>query len=137
MEMDMRSSDPVALASLEKQFLETLDRALADENRRWGGKGAITLEKSIVGARPAGRVPAAAPMLQAAGWKRAGALVRRRSKKVPRTPTLDEASECLRSRLTGRGETGAHSLSEAFDTTRSWQGTARAFLVAIALARRP
>jgi hypothetical protein len=31
--------------------------------------------------------------------------------------------------------TGAHALEEAFDTTDSWQGTVRALLLAIALAR--
>jgi hypothetical protein len=34
----------------------------------------------------------------------------------------------------GRGE-GAHSLSERFDTTDSWKGTARAMLLTVTLAR--
>jgi hypothetical protein len=34
----------------------------------------------------------------------------------------------------GSGQ-GAHSLDESFDSTESWKGTARALLVAVALAR--
>jgi hypothetical protein len=34
----------------------------------------------------------------------------------------------------GRG-TGAHALNEAFDSKDSWQGTQRAVLLAVALAR--
>ena len=34
----------------------------------------------------------------------------------------------------GRG-TGAHALDEAFDSTDAWQGTQRAVLLTIALAR--
>jgi tripeptide aminopeptidase len=35
----------------------------------------------------------------------------------------------------GRGS-GAHALDEMFDTTNSWQGTQRAFLIALALAQQ-
>ena len=35
----------------------------------------------------------------------------------------------------GGASTGTHSLDEEFDTTDSWQGTARTLLLALALAR--
>ena len=35
----------------------------------------------------------------------------------------------------GGSGSGVHTLSETFDTTNSWQGTQRAVLLAIALAR--
>jgi hypothetical protein len=35
----------------------------------------------------------------------------------------------------GGSAQGTHSLDESFDSTDSWQGTARAFLLAVALAR--
>jgi len=34
----------------------------------------------------------------------------------------------------GGSSRGTHSLDEEFDTTNSWQGTARALLLAVALA---
>ena len=36
----------------------------------------------------------------------------------------------------GGSASGTHSLEEAFDSTDSWQGTARALLLAVALAQR-
>jgi hypothetical protein len=35
----------------------------------------------------------------------------------------------------GGSSTGTHSLDETFDSTDSWQGTARALLLTLALAR--
>ena len=35
----------------------------------------------------------------------------------------------------GGSASGTHSVDEAFDSTNSWQGTVRAFLLALALAR--
>ena len=35
----------------------------------------------------------------------------------------------------GGSSTGTHSVDETFDSTNSWQGTARALLVALALSR--
>ena len=35
----------------------------------------------------------------------------------------------------GGSASGTHSAAEAFDSTNSWQGTVRAFMLALALAR--
>ena len=60
-------------------------------------------------------------------------------------PTLDEGSTDSNVPISlgvaavtidgGGASTGTHSLEEEFDTTNSWQGTARALLLALALAR--
>lgn len=136
MEVDLRSSDRAALTALDAGFQRALDVALAEENERWGNRGRLILEKTVVGRRPAGRTPADAPIVQAAlSVTRALGL----------EPTLDEGSTDANFPMSlgipaitvdgGGSATGTHSLSEAFDSTDSWHGTARALLLALALAR--
>ena len=136
MEVDLRSSDKAALAALDASFLRSLNAALAEENDRWGNSGRLVLEIAAVGNRPAGRVAADAPIVQAAlSVTRALGLEGR----------LDEGSTDSNMAMSlgipaitidgGGSATGTHTTSETFDSTDSWQGTARALLVAIALAR--
>ena len=58
MEIDMRSSDRASLTAIDAKMVKALDQALADENARWDNKGRLTLEKKLVGDRPAGNTPA-------------------------------------------------------------------------------
>jgi acetylornithine deacetylase/succinyl-diaminopimelate desuccinylase-like protein len=136
MEVDMRSVDPAALTALDANFHRALDAALADENERWGNRGRLEVERKVVGDRPAGRVPQNAPIVQTAiAVTRALGL----------TATIDEGSTDSNYPISlgipavtidggGRGQ-GSHSLDESFDTTDAWQGTARALLLVVALAR--
>jgi acetylornithine deacetylase/succinyl-diaminopimelate desuccinylase-like protein len=137
MEVDLRSSDKAALTALDASFQRALDVALAEENERWGGRGRLTLEKTVVGNRPAGRTAADAPIVQAAvSVGRALGLETR----------LDEGSTDANLAMSlgipaitidaGGSASGTHSLAETFDSTGSWQGTARALLLAVALAGR-
>src|SRR6185295_8448676 len=57
LEMDMRSSDAASLKTVDDKFNRAVDQALAEENARWKGKGALTVSKELVGNRPAGRAP--------------------------------------------------------------------------------
>ena len=136
MEVDLRSSDKTALAALDASFQKSLNAALAEENDRWGNNGRLVLETTVVGNRPAGRVAADAPIVQAAlSVTRALGLEGR----------LGEGSTDSNMAISlgipaitidgGGSATGTHTTSETFDSTDSWQGTARALLVAIALAR--
>ncbi len=137
MEVDMRSVSAEALQALDARFKTAMLAALADENARWQGRGAITADVALVGDRPAGRIPDDEPVVRAAvGVTRALGL----------PVTLDEGSTDANVPINlripaitidggGRG-TGAHSLDETFDTTDSWKGTQRALLVALALAGR-
>ena len=135
MEVDMRSADAAALKSLDASFHKAVDAALAEENERWNNNGRLTVEKRLVGDRPAGRTPADAPIVEAAVSV---------TKALGLPVTLDEGSTDSNIPMSlnipavtidggGRG-TGAHALGETFDTTNSWQGTQRAALLAIALA---
>lgn len=135
MEVDMRSADPAALQSVDAKFHKAVDDAVAAENVRWGSR-ALTVDKALVGNRPAGRAAATSPIVQAA-------VSVTRALGFP--VTLDEGSTdanypqslgipALTIDGGGRGR-GAHALDESFDTTDSWMGTQRALLLAIALAQ--
>lgn len=135
MEVDLRSSDRAALASLDVALQKALDAALTDENARWGSRGRLTLAKTVVGNRPAGRVAPDAPIVQAAvSVTRALGLA----------VSLDEGSTDANLPMSlaipavtidgGGVAKGTHSTAEVFDSTGSWQGTARAFLLGLALA---
>jgi tripeptide aminopeptidase len=134
-EVDMRSADAAALQSLDAKFHKAVDEAVADENTRWGSRQ-LTVDKALVGNRAAGRTPADAPIVSAAVSA---------TKALGLPVTLDEGSTDSNVPISmgipaitidggGRG-TGAHALEETFDSTNSWQGTQRAFLIALALVQ--
>ncbi len=136
MEVDMRSSDRAALVALDAGFQKALDVALAEENERRGNTGRLVLEKRLVGNRPAGSVPFDAPIVVAALSV---------SRALGFQPQIDEGSTDSNFPISlgipaitidgGGSATGSHSPDETFDTSDSWKGTARALLLAIALAR--
>ena len=66
MEVDMRSADAASLKALDAGFHKAVDLALAEENERWNNNGRLTVEKRVVGDRPAGRTPLDSPIVQAA-----------------------------------------------------------------------
>jgi acetylornithine deacetylase/succinyl-diaminopimelate desuccinylase-like protein len=136
MEVDLRSSDRAALTAIDAGFMKAVDRALADENERWGNRGRLTVDRTLVGDRPAGGLPATAPIVEAAVSV---------SRALGIQAPLEEGSTDANFPLSlgvaaitidggGRGA-GSHSLDETFDSTESWLGTARALLLALALAR--
>jgi tripeptide aminopeptidase len=136
MEVDMRSVDKAALASVDANFHKAVDSAVTEENARWNHPGMLTVTKDLVGDRPAGSMPLDSPIVKTAmdvtkalGWTaRSGE--GSSDANYPCSlgiPSLDIGGG-------GRG-TEAHALGEAFDTTDSWQGTERALLLTIALAR--
>jgi acetylornithine deacetylase/succinyl-diaminopimelate desuccinylase-like protein len=137
LEMDMRSADQASLKSVDANFHKAVDRALAEENERWDDNGRLTVDKQLVGDRPAGSTAAGSPIVEAAVSV---------TKVLGYPVTLDEGSTDSNIAMSlgipaitidggGRG-TGAHSLGETFDSTNSWQGTQRATLLAIALAQK-
>jgi tripeptide aminopeptidase len=136
MEIDMRSADKASLAAVDARVMRALDQALAEENARWGDKGRLTLEKKLVGDRPAGMTAASAPIVMTALEV---------SRALGLTSPLEEGSTDANFPMSlgipaitidggGSGE-GAHSLGERFDSTDSWKGTARALLLTVSLAR--
>jgi hypothetical protein len=137
MEVDLRSSGAEALQALNERFHAAVDAALEEENRHAAGRGALTVDKKLVGSRPAARQDESSPIVrQAIAITRAvgGAAVLREGSTDANIP-ISMSVPALTIGGGGSG-TGAHSLAETFDTTNSWQGTERALLLAIALASK-
>ena len=134
MEIDLRSSDPGGLASLDARVQAVIDAAVAEENARWGRSGVITVTRERVGDRPAGTVDSAivTSVLEAA-------------KALGLDTPLAEASTDANLPISlgipavtiGGGGSGsnAHAADESFDLTDAWKGTQHALLVTIGLAR--
>ena len=135
-EMDMRSASASALQAIDARFHRAVDESVKEEDARWK-KRVLSVDKALVGNRPAGQTPANAPIVQAAvSVTRALGL----------TVSLDEGSTDANIPINlgipaitvdggGRGRE-AHALGESFDSTNSWQGSQRALLLAIALAQQ-
>jgi acetylornithine deacetylase/succinyl-diaminopimelate desuccinylase-like protein len=134
-EVDMRSSDAAALQAIDVKFNRAVDEAVREEDARWNQR-VLSVDKALVGNRPAGRTAGDAPIVRAA-------MSVTRALGLP--VSLDEGSTDANYPMSlgipaitidggGRG-TDAHALSETFDTTDSWKGTERALLLAIALAQ--
>jgi len=120
LEVDMRSSDPAALAQLEQAMLAAAEAAVAGENAaRSTIAGGVTLDPRLIGDRPAGSTPADHPLVrdaiassQAAGF----------------TPRLDASSTDANIPMslgipaltigTGAGGGRTHSLGEYLEAGR-------------------
>jgi tripeptide aminopeptidase len=135
-EMDMRSASPSALQAIDQKFHRAVDEAVKEEDARWK-KNVLSVDKALVGNRPAGQTPANSPIVQAAISV---------TRALGFAVTLDEGSTDSNIPMNlgipaitidggGRGRE-AHALGESFDSTNSWQGSQRALLLAIALAQQ-
>jgi tripeptide aminopeptidase len=136
MEIDLRSSDPTALVSLEASVQKAVDAAVREENERWGTARVITVSRELVGDRPTGATPARAPIVQTAI-----AAARALDIKVSPTESSTDANVPIQLRIpaiaVGAGGRGAnpHTTGETFDTTDAWRGTQYVVLLTIELAR--
>lgn len=135
MEVDLRSGDAAVLRGLEKQFRQVVNEAVAEENARWHSQ-ALTASIETVGMRPAGRVPANAPIVLAAvSVSKALSLpVSFSEGSTDSNLPLSLGIPALTIDTGGRGK-GAHTESEMFDATDAWKGTQRAVLLSIVLAQ--
>jgi acetylornithine deacetylase/succinyl-diaminopimelate desuccinylase-like protein len=136
MEVDLRSSDPAALAALDAKLAQAVDRAAVEENTRWSRPGVITVVKELVGDRPAGSISEDAPIV-------ATALATARAVGLPSgiSEGSTDANIAMSLKIPavtiggGGRSLNAHAPNEAFDLTDSWRGTENAVLLTIALAR--
>jgi len=136
MEVDMRSSDPTALAALDGKFQKAVDAAVAEENARWGKRQTITVVKDLVGDRPAGSTPASAPIVQTAQAVTRALGFETRMSEGSTDANVPMSLKIPAITISGGGRgSDAHAPSESFDTTDSWKGTQNAILLAIALAQ--
>jgi acetylornithine deacetylase/succinyl-diaminopimelate desuccinylase-like protein len=137
MEVDMRSSDPAALASVDANFHKAVDAAVVEENERWGTPRMITATKDLVGDRPAGSTAESAAIVQTAidVNKALGFAVSLGEGSTDANIPMSLSIPAITIGGGGRGS-NAHALNESFDTADAWMGTARAVLLTIALAQK-
>jgi tripeptide aminopeptidase len=136
MEVDLRSSDPASLAALDAKFRQAVDRAVVEENARWGRPGVITVVKDLVGDRPAGSISNDAPIVETA-------LASARAVGLPVGISEGSTDANIAMGLNipavtvggGGRSMNAHAPNESYDSTDSWRGTENAVLLTIALAR--
>lgn len=135
MEVDLRSGDASALRTLEKQFRQAVQDAVTEENTRWHSQ-ALTVSIDTVGMRPAGRLPATAPIVQAAlsVSTALGFPVSFAEGSTDANLPLSLGIPALTIDGGGRGQ-GAHTGGEIFDATDAWKGTQRAVLLSVVLAQ--
>ena len=135
-EIDMRSSDAAALASVDANFQKAADDAVREENERWGN-GRVTVTKQLVGDRPAGHTPATSSIVQTALAvnKALGLPVSEGEGSTDSNIPMSLAVPAITVGGGGKGS-GAHSPAESFDTADSWKGTDRVLLLVLALAGR-
>jgi acetylornithine deacetylase/succinyl-diaminopimelate desuccinylase-like protein len=135
MEVDLRSSDSASLASLDAKLHQAIDAAVAEENTRWGTPRTVTGQLELVGDRPAGALPADAPILTTAQ-----AVARALGLAAAVAESSSDANLPISLKIPaisigGGGRSfDSHTPSETFDTTDSWKGTQNALLLTIALA---
>jgi acetylornithine deacetylase/succinyl-diaminopimelate desuccinylase-like protein len=120
LEVDMRSSDPAALAQLEQSMMTAANAAVDGENAaRSVVAGQITLDPQLIGDRPAGTTPSDHPLVRnamaaslAAGFD-ASLAASSTDSNIPMSlgiPALTIG--------TGAGAGRAHSLDEYLETGR-------------------
>jgi tripeptide aminopeptidase len=136
MEVDMRSSDKTSLEWLHAKFKSAVQDAVAEENKRWNGRGAVSATPDLVGYRPGGSTSAdsAIVITAVAVSKIFGGTGRLGEGSTDSNVPMNAGIPAITIGGGGVG-TGAHALTESFDTKDSYLGTQRALLLAVALAR--
>jgi tripeptide aminopeptidase len=134
-EIDLRSADSAALASLDGRFRSIVDHAVAAENARWNKPGQVSATLTVVGDRPAGSTAETAAIVRAARSATAaiGDRLTLREGSTDANAAMYRGIPALTIDGGGSGS-GAHALDERFDSTDSWKGTVRAFLLTLLLA---
>src|SRR5580698_3668840 len=136
MEVDMRSSDKTSLEAVHAKFRKAVDEAVAEENKRWKGRGPVTASPELVGYRPAGSTPADSGIVitAVAVSKIFGHNGRLGEGSTDSNVPMNAGIPAITIGGGGQGR-DAHALTESFDTKDSYLGTQRALLLAVALAR--
>ena len=136
MEVDMRSSDKDSLETINGKYKAAVQEAIDEENRRWKGRGPVSVSNEVVGYRPAGSTPADSAIVRTAIevtnlFRAPGDLGEGSTdSNVPMNLGIPAIT------IGGGGEgSAAHALDESFNTKDSYVGTQRGLLLAVALAR--
>ena len=136
MELDLRSSDRASLAALDARLQKAIDSAVAEENEHWRTPRLITVTRDQVGDRPAGATSPESPIVRIATavHQALGLPVTFSESSTDSNLPMSLHVPAITIGGGGRG-TAVHAVSESFDATDSWEGTARAVLLTIALAQ--
>jgi len=134
-EVDLRSADSAALTALDMRFRALVDQAVAAENARWNRPGQVGATLAVVGDRPGGSTAETAAIVRAARSATAavGEQMTLRAGSTDANAAMYRGIPALTIDAGGTGS-GAHALDERFDSTDSWKGTVRAFLLTVLLA---
>jgi tripeptide aminopeptidase len=136
MEVDLRSSDPDALDAIEARLSKAVDAAVVEENARWRTPDVVSVVKERVGDRPAASTPIGSDIVRTARavHQALGIPFALGESSTDANVPMSLGIPALTIGTGGRGS-DAHAITEAFDTTDAWQGTQRALLLVIALAK--
>jgi acetylornithine deacetylase/succinyl-diaminopimelate desuccinylase-like protein len=134
-EVDLRSADAAALAALDGRFKSLIDHAVSAENARWNKPGQVSAALTVVGDRPAGSTAEATAIVRAARSATAavGARLALSEGSTDANAAMHRGIPAITIDGGGSGS-GSHALDEQFDSTDSWKGTVRAFLLTLLLA---
>jgi len=136
MEVDMRSSDRDSLETVHAKYRKAVEAAVEEENKRWKGRGPVSVDNALVGYRPAGSTPADSAIV-----KTAVEVTRAFADSAPLGEGSTDSNVPMNLGIPaitigGGGQGSAsHPLDESFNSKDSYLGTQRALLLAIALAR--
>ena len=136
MEVDMRSSDKDSLETINSKYKLAVQEAVDEENKRFKGRGPVTVDNAVVGYRPAGSTPADSAIVKTAiaATKLFGAAGDLGEGSTDSNVPMNLGIPAITIGGGGRG-TGSHALDETFNTKDSYLGTQRGILLAFALAR--
>jgi len=136
MEVDMRSSDKDSLETLNAKYKHAVQSAVDEENKRWKGRGPVSVSNEVVGYRPAGSTPADSAIVKTAleVTKLFATAVGLREGSTDANVPMNLGIPAITIGGGGQGS-AAHALDESFDTTNTYLGTQRGIVLAVALAR--
>ena len=135
MTVDMRSESVEELGEIDSRFRAVVQAALDEENGRWESDVQLEVEIVSIGVRPAGQTPADSAMVRAAvqAVELLGFEARLGGGSTDSNIPISMGIPAVTIGGGGRGR-GGHSLHESFQSTDSYLGTQRAFLLTSALA---
>ena len=136
MEVDMRSSDKDSLETINSKYKLAVQEAVDEENKRFKGRGPVTVDNAVVGYRPAGSTPADSAIVKTAiaVTKLFGGAGDLGEGSTDSNVPMNLGIPAVTIGGGGRGS-GSHALDETFNTKDSYLGTQRGILLAFALAR--
>lgn len=134
LQLDMRSNGEPELLELEEKIMGLVDDAAEEENKRWK-RDEITVQKELVGDRPAATQPDNALIVQS-GWASAQSIALEPILGGPSSTDSNYPMSLGIPSITLRGGGVAertHSVEECFDPTNAFTGPQQQFMTILGL----